>query len=71
MTVPLRAVGRAWPEGLWNGAQNYSDTSYFSVSFVPQSDAQINGQHSCLQIRETIKYDENQVKCKDVRTVLL
>lgn len=25
-----------WPEGLWLGAQNDSDTVYFSVSFVQQ-----------------------------------
>lgn len=33
-TAPLRAVGAAWPEGLWNRAQNHSDTSHFSVAFV-------------------------------------
>ena len=33
-TAPLRGIGVAWPQGLWNGAQNYSDTFHFSVSFV-------------------------------------
>lgn len=33
-TAPLWGVGAAWPEGLWNGAQNYSETFHFSVSFV-------------------------------------
>lgn len=44
LTVPLWAVGTAWPQGLWNGAQNHSDTFHF------KSGAQINYQHNCFRI---------------------
>ena len=49
-TAPLRGVGVAWPEGLWNGAQNYSDTFHLCFFCSLIGGVQINDCPSCFQI---------------------